>query len=343
MRKLLNTLYVTTPESYLTKDGENIVVKVRDQETFRIPIHNLENVICFGYLGASPQLMELCSENNVGLSFLTPSGRFLARVTGKTQGNVLLRRTQYRMADDEIASLHIARSFTIGKLVNCRTVLRRSLRDHEKVISCDKVLRTDEYLSENLKKINDCDSLDSLRGIEGNCAKAYFSVFNELVLKQRTDFYILERNRRPPRDNMNALLSFLYTLLVHDVQSALEVVGLDPYVGFFHSDRPGRPGLALDMMEELRPFLGDRHALNLVNLQQINKEDFKQREDGGVMLTEEGRKTVLSSWQKRKQEEIEHPYIHESIPIGLVPYSQAMLMSRYLRGDINGYPPFFMN
>lgn len=343
MKKLLNTLYVTTPDSYLSKDGENVVVRSSDEEIFRIPIHNLEGIICFGYLGASPQLMHLCTENNVGLSFLSPEGKFLARINGRTRGNVLLRRTQYRIADDDSASVEIAKNFMIGKIVNCRTILSRSLRDHSAVVSCDRIKRADAYLYDNLTKIDDCTNLDSLRGIEGNCAKAYFDVFDELILKQKQDFFMLDRNRRPPRDNMNALLSFLYTLLAHDVQSALETVGLDPYVGFFHADRPGRPSLALDMMEELRPFMADRHALTMVNLQQIKKDDFFVKENGGVMMTDKGRKEVLVSWQKRKQEVIKHPYLNESIPIGLIPYTQAMLMSRHLRGDIDGYPPFFMN
>lgn len=343
MKKLLNTLYVTTPDSYLSKDGENVVVRSENKEIFRIPIHNLEDVICFGYMGASPQLMQLCSENNVGLSFLTPHGKFLARMTGKTRGNVLLRRTQYRIADDDAASLNITKSFMIGKIVNCRTVLGRGIRDHGSTISCGKIRRTDSYLIENLEKIGGCGDIDSLRGIEGNCARAYFDAFDELILKQKADFYMFDRNRRPPLDNMNALLSFLYTLLALDVQSALESVGLDPYVGFFHTDRPGRAGLALDMMEELRPFLADRHALTLVNLQQVGKGDFFSKEDGGVVLTDKGRKAVLGSWQKRKQEEITHPYLNETISIGLIPYIQAMLMSRYLRGDIDGYPPYFMS
>ena len=343
MRKLLNTLYVTTPDAYLAKDGENVVVKSDGNEVFRIPIHNIEDVVCFGYMGASPQLMQLCSDNNVGLSFLTPQGKFLARVNGKARGNVLLRRTQYRIADDKSASVQIARNFIIGKIVNCRTVLGRGIRDHGETISCNKIRKVDSYLIDNLTKIDNCTELDSLRGIEGNCAKAYFDVFDELILKQKQDFFMLDRNRRPPLDNMNALLSFLYTLLAHDIQSALETVGLDPYVGFFHVDRPGRPSLALDMMEELRPFMADRHALTMVNLQQIKKDDFFIKENGGVIMTDKGRKEILKSWQKRKQEEIKHPYLNETIPIGLIPYTQAMLMSRYLRGDIDVYPPYFMN
>jgi CRISPR-associated protein Cas1 len=343
MRKLLNTLYVTTPESYLTREGENVVVKVNDETKFRIPIHNLEGIVCFGYMGASPQLMRLCSDHHVGLSFLSPSGWFQARVIGKTRGNVLLRRMQYRLADDSTISLDISRSFIVGKIVNCTTVLERSLRDHEDTIDREKVRTVDALLIENLKKTEDCISLDALRGIEGNCAKYYFSVFNELILKQKNDFFFIERTRRPPLDNMNSLLSFFYTLLAHDIESALETVGLDPYVGFFHTDRPGRPSLALDLMEELRPFLADRMALNLVNLCQLSGDDFLKKETGGVLIKDDARKTILGAWQKRKLDQITHPFLREKIPIGLIPYVQALLMARFIRGDLEGYPPFFMN
>lgn len=343
MRKLLNTLYVTTPESYLHRDGENVIVKVGSDEKFRIPIHNLEGIVCFGFMGASPHLMQLCSEHNVGLSFLTPWGKFQGRVNGRVRGNVLLRRTQYRTADNPEASLSIAKCFITAKVVNSRTVLGRSIRDHGEVIECDKVRNADNLLIENLMKIEGCRDADTLRGIEGNCAKFYFDVIDELILKQKDDFFIRDRNRRPPRDNMNALFSFLYTLLAHDVESALETVGLDPYVGFLHTDRPGRASLALDIMEELRPFMADRLALNLVNLQQVCGEDFQKKEGGGVLLTDKGRKAVLAAWQKRKTDEINHPYLDEKIPIGLLPYAQSLLMARFLRGDIDGYPPFFMN
>jgi CRISPR-associated protein Cas1 len=343
MKKLLNTLYVTTPESFLHRDGENVIIKVGNEERFRIPVHNIEGIVCFGYMGATPHLMQLCSDNHVGLSFLTPYGKFLGRVNGRVRGNVLLRRTQFRIADNPEASLDIAKCFITGKVVNCRTVLGRGLRDHGSVIGCEKIRSADNLLIENLMKIEGCTNADSLRGIEGNCAKFYFDVLDELILKQKTDFFIHERNRRPPRDNMNAILSFLYTLLAHDVESALETVGLDPYVGFFHTDRPGRASLALDMMEEFRPFIVDRLALNLVNLQQVCGDDFLKKEGGGIILTDKGRKEVLGAWQKRKQDEITHPYLNEKIPIGLLPYVQSMLMARYLRGDIDGYPPFFMN
>jgi len=343
MRKLLNTLYVTNPDSYLVKDKDNVVVKINKRETFRIPVYNLEGIVCFGYMGASPQLMKLCSDNNIALSFMSPHGQFQARVSGRVRGNVLLRRTQYRIADSPTDSLEIAKSFIIGKTINCRTVLGRSIRDHGEQIDCKKIHSADSLLIDNILKIDDCQTSDSLRGIEGNCAKFYFSVLDELILKQKDDFFIKERNRRPPLDNMNAMLSFLYALLAHDVESALETVGLDPYVGFFHTDRPGRPSLALDMMEELRPFMADRLALKVINLNQVKGKDFLKKENGGVIMTDDGRKEILSAWQKRKQDEITHPYLGEKIPVGLIPYVQAMLMARFLRGDIDGYPPFFMN
>lgn len=343
MRKLLNTLYVTTPESYIHREGDNVIIKVNSEERFRIPIHNLEGIVCFGYMGASPQLMQLCADNNVGLSFLTPNGKFLARVNGRVRGNVLLRRTQYRIADNVEKSLDIAKRFIIGKIVNCRTVLGRSIRDHGEVIQCNKIRSVDTLLIENLQRIDECINLDILRGIEGNCAKFYFNALDELILRQKDDFFISQRNRRPPLDNMNSLLSFFYTLLAHDVESALETVGLDPYVGFFHVDRPGRASLALDMMEELRPFLADRLALNLVNLKQVSGDDFIKKENGAVIMTETGKKEILGAWQKRKQDQITHPYLKEKISVGLVPYVQVMLMARFLRGDIEGYPPFFMN
>jgi CRISPR-associated protein Cas1 len=343
MRKLLNTLYVTTPESYLHRDGENVIIKVGNEECFRIPVHNLEGIVCFGYMGLSPHLMRLCTDNNVGLSFVSPYGEFLGRISGRVRGNVLLRRTQYRTADDPAASLDIAKCFIAGKIVNCRTVLGRSIRDHSDIIGCDKIRFADGLLIDNLQKVEACLTKDALRGIEGNCAKFYFDVFNELILKQKNTYFFSERNRRPPRDNMNALLSFLYSLLAHDIESALETVGLDPYVGFFHTDRPGRASLALDMMEELRPYIADRLALNLVNLQQVCSDDFLKKEGGGILLTEKGRKEVLGAWHKRKQDEMNHPYLNERIPIGLLPYVQSMLMARFLRGDIEGYPPFFMN
>lgn len=340
MRKLLNVLYVTTPESYLSKDGENVVVKVDNSEVFRIPIHNLEGIVCFGYIGASPALMELCAARNVGLSFLSEYGRFYARVMGKVSGNVLLRREQYRRADYENESLGIAKNCIIGKVLNCRAVLKRGVRDHNDSINSPSLKNTVEKLTKKIERIERCTSLDELRGVEGEAAREYFSVLDELILKQKDSFYMHERSRRPPKDNLNAVLSFLYTMLAHDVQSALETVGLDPYVGFLHRDRPGRASLALDLMEELRPYLADRIALTLINRKQINKKGFVHKESGGIIMDPDTKKQVITAWQKRKREEIMHPFLNEKIEIGLIPYAQALLMARFLRGDLEEYPPF---
>ncbi|AEF93431.1 CRISPR-associated protein Cas1 [Desulfotomaculum nigrificans CO-1-SRB] len=341
MRKLLNTLYVMTPDAYLAKEGENVLIRVQEEVKFRIPVHNLEGIVCFGYIGASPAVMALCAERNVALSFLTENGHFLARVTGPVSGNVLLRRKQYRMSDDPVECSKLACAFILGKTANCRTVLQRALRDHSETIQREQVEKAVVSLGTRIEKISRCNSLEILRGLEGEAARIYFSVFDHLILAQKDAFYFCERNRRPPLDNMNALLSFLYTLLMHDVQSALETVGLDPAVGFLHRDRPGRPGLALDLMEELRPFLADRLALSLINRKQIDAKGFIEKESGGIIMKEETRKIVLTAWQKRKQEEIKHPFLNEKIAVGLVPYAQALLLARYLRGDLDGYPVFF--
>jgi CRISPR-associated protein Cas1 len=255
-------------------------------------------------------------------------------------GNVLLRRKQYRIADDEKESLNIAINFIIGKIANCRSVLMRAIRDHEKVIQSDEVLNAISQLTKNIQRIENCDSLGTLRGIEGDSARIYFSVFDHLILTDKSNFFFNDRNKRPPLDNMNALLSFLYTLLTHDIESALEGVGLDPAVGFLHTDRPGRPSLALDLMEELRPYLADRLALSIVNRSQVSKDGFSITEAGGVIMSDAIRKIVITSWQKRKQEELMHPFLNEKIPIGLIPHCQAMLLARYIRGDLDGYPPF---
>ncbi len=340
MRKLLNTLYVTTPESYLARDGENVVIRQNEETKFRIPIHNLEGIVSFGYCGASPSLMGFCAERGVSLTFLTEHGKFLATVQGPVKGNILLRRTQYRVADSLEESLAVSRNFILGKVANSRTVLQRASRDHEVVFDEPVVAESIDYLCNQIERIRRCSDIDKLRGIEGDSARYYFRAFDNLILHQKDTFFFNERSRRPPLDNMNALLSFLYTLLAHEVRSALESVGLDPAAGFLHRDRPGRPSLALDLMEELRPYLADRMALSLVNRKQINGLGFKQKESGGVIMEDDTRKEVITVWQKRKQEEITHPYLNEKIPVGLIPYVQALLLARYLRGDIDGYPPF---
>ena len=340
MKKLLNTLYITSPNSYLIKDGENVVVKVDEKERFRIPVHNLESIVCFGYAGASPGLMYLCSERNVSLSFHNAYGRFIARLDGKVKGNVLLRRTQYRIADDRERSIPLIKHIVKAKILNSRSVLQRMAREREaKQELLESAIRK---LKEKFRIVDNANEIEKIRGIEGDSANLYFSVFDQLITKQKEDFFMKGRNRRPPLDNVNAMLSFVYVLLANDVQSALESVGLDPYVGFYHTDRPGRPSLALDMMEELRAYMADRLVLSMINLKQVNKKGFTSKETGGVVMNDDTRKAVLTAWQKRKQEKITHPFLNEKILLGLLPYSQALLMSRYMRGDIDDYPVFIL-
>ncbi len=341
MKKLLNVLFVTTPEAYLALDGENVLIKKDEQVAMRLPLHNLENIVSFGRSGASPALMGACAERNVGLCFLTPSGRFLARINGKVRGNVLLRKKQYLVSENQEESAHIAASFLVGKIWNCRKVIERALRDHALLVNVPALTAASLSLKDQMGAIRDCTGLDDLMGFEGCAAKIYFSVFDQLVLQQREDFFFKERSRRPPMDNLNSLLSFLYTLLANEVASALETVGLDPYVGFLHQDRPGRPSLALDLMEELRPVFADRLALSLINRKQISGKGFAQKESGGVLMDDDTRKAVLSVWQERKREPLMHPFLKERIDFGLIPYVQALLLARFLRGDLDAYPPFF--
>ncbi len=340
MKKLLNTLFVTTQGAYLLKEGETVAVKIDGEISLHIPVHTLGGIVCFGQVSCSPFLMGFCAENGVSISFLTENGGFLAKVQGPVSGNVLLRREQYRRADDPNDSSVIARALLTGKIANCRTVLQRSLRDHSGKIETDAVSLASRSLINSIRKLQTDYPLDIVRGIEGDSANAYFEVFNHLITSQKDDFIFHERNRRPPLDNVNCLLSFIYTIVMHDVRSALETVGLDPAVGFLHRDRPGRYGLALDIMEEFRPFLADRLALSLINLCQVQGKGFQKKESGAVLMNDDTRKTVLIAYQKRKQEEILHPFIKEKVAIGLLPYVQAMLMARYLRGDLDCYPPF---
>ena len=340
MRKLLNTLYITTENSYATLDGENIVVKVEDTVKGRFPLHILESIYFFSYAGASPALIGKCVDQNIDIVFATPSGKFLARPTGRTKGNVLLRREQYRIADDENRKLMIAKNFIIGKLVNEKRVLDRMVRDHADRIDREKFLDSSASILSIAKAAQVVEDTESLRGLEGRAAVIYFSHFSDMVLRNKTDFLFSKRTRRPPLDNINALLSYVYMMLSSMCASALEAVGLDPYVGFMHTDRPGRVSLSLDLVEELRPVLGDRFVLCLINNGIVNSGDFQVQENGSVLITEDGRKKIQQSWQKRKQEKIEHPFLKEKIEWGLVPYTQAMLLARYIRGDIDAYPPF---
>lgn len=341
MRRLLNTLYVTSPGRYLSLDGENLVVLENTEEKLRLPLHNLEGIVTFGYTGASPALMGACADRNISLSFMRPDGRFLARVTGPAYGNILLRRQQYALADDSEKSLAAARSFIIGKLYNARAVLDRARRDHALRLDAEKLGAASAALHEGMLQAAQAADKDCLRGIEGKAATWYFSVFDDLILQQKEGFAFDVRSRRPPLDPVNAMLSFIYALLGNLCAAALETVGLDPYAGMLHTDRPGRASLALDLMEELRPALADRFVLSLVNKRMVSPDGFVKNESGAVHMDDDTRRAILSAWQSKKQEELRHPFLDEKMSWGLLPYVQALLLARYIRGDLEQYPPFF--
>lgn len=341
MKKLLNSLYVTSQGSYLSKKGEVIVVRAEDGSKKQFPVHILDGIVCFGNVLCSPFLLGHCAENNLSISFLTENGRFLASVRGPQSGNVLLRKEQYRRSDNPKAAAKIACNILAGKIANSRTVLKRLERDHKKRINAGAVRTAITLLDNSAHAIQHPLSLEEARGIEGQAANTYFGCFNELILKDDAALAFTGRNRRPPLDIVNCMLSFVYTLLAHDVRSALESVGLDPQVGFLHRDRAGRPGLALDMMEEFRAFLADRLVLSLINRGEVHPKGFTTKESGAVFMDDETRKTVLVAWQKRKQDELVHPFTKEKIPLGLAFHLQAQLLARHLRGDIDGYPPLF--
>lgn len=340
MRKLLNTLFVLSEDAYLTLDGENVVVKRADDEAGRFPLHALEGIFSFAYPGASPALMGACVKRNISLAFSTPNGRFLARCAGASGGNVLLRRAQYRMADDERASCAVASRMVFGKIYNARWSVGRTLRDHALRVNSTRLQTACERLKSALEQTERAETLDTLRGIEGDAAAEYFGVLDEMILGDKENFFFRGRNRRPALDNVNAMLSFAYSLLSNDCAGALESVGLDSFVGFMHRDRPGRRSMALDLMEELRPCFADRFVLTCVNNRAVSAADFVARESGAVTMTDDGRKKLVKAWQERKRETITHPYLGEKLPWGLVPHVQALLLARYLRGDIDGYAPF---
>lgn len=339
MRKLLNTLYVTTPEAYLSKDGQNVVVSVNQNEIFRIPSINIESIITFGYMGASPGLMKLCCDSGISVTFLSQNGKFISKLQGATKGNVLLRKKQYQLSDDEIWSLHVSKLFIAGKIQNYRYILRRYIRDYGEN---EEVAHAVNVLDLAKRDVFSATDKATLIGYEGLASNAYFGVLPILILNQKDDFPFNGRNRRPPKDAVNAMLSFAYTMIANDVSSALDSVGLDPYVGFLHTLRPGRYSLALDMMEELRAYLGDRFVLSLINKRQITVKDFLYQGDNGVIMTDKGKKNFISAWQNRKREIITHPYLNEKLEIGLIPYVQAMLMARYIRQDLDDYPVFLI-
>lgn len=340
MRKLLNTLYVMTESCYLTLDGENVVIQNGGNTLGRFPLHTLENMICFTYKGASPALMGACAQRQIGMSFFSPQGAFLARVVGQEYGNVLLRKEQYRISDKEKRSITYAKNMIVGKIFNCRWSIERTLRDHAYRVDADKLKNISIALYEALPKADAALEMDELRGIEGKAAEQYFSVLNDMILNQKEDFAFITRNRRPPLDNINAILSFAYTVLAGECANALSSVGLDPYVGFMHGDRPGRKSLALDLMEELRPVLADRFIITLINTKAIQPSHFQKQKDNAVLLTDDGRKVFFNAWQNHKKERITHPYLKEKMEWGLVPYVQALLLARTIRGDVDEYPPF---
>ncbi len=340
MKKMLNTLYVTSEHSYLSLDGETIVVLIKEEEVGRVPLHNLEAVVSFGYRGASPALMGACAERNISLCYLTPQGKFLARITGPVKGNVLLRKKQFETCGEEQESLKVAKNCIAAKVYNARWVLERATRDHGMQIDVEKMKRASGFLRESIRIIQETTSKEQLRGYEGEAASIYFSVFDELILQQKKDFSFQGRNRRPPQDRVNAMLSFFYTILTNQVAAALETVGLDPYVGLLHTERPGRVSLALDLVEELRPIMADRFVISLINKRIVNGKDFQVKENGAILIKEDTRRKILTEWQTRKKETIMHPFLKEKVEWGMVPYVQAMLLGRYLRGDLDAYPPF---
>ncbi|WP_373500914.1 type I-C CRISPR-associated endonuclease Cas1c [Desulfococcus sp.] len=338
MKKHLNTLFVTTQGAYLAKDGETVAVRIDGGVALRVPLHTLASIVCFGNVGCSPFLMGFCGERDVGLSFLTENGRFLARVQGPVSGNVLLRREQYRRADDPAFSAAVAGACVLGKVANSRTVLLRALRDHGDKVDAPALQEGIDRLGAAIRRLQGELALDEVRGVEGDAARVYFNTFDHLIIRDKDHFFMRRRSRRPPLDRINCLLSFLYTLVVNDMRSALESVGLDPAVGYLHRDRPGRAGLALDLMEEFRP-MADRLALSLVNLGQLQQGDFAVSDGGAVRMSDTARKTLLVAYQKRKQEEMVHPFLEERMSLGLFFHTQALLFARYLRDELDGYPP----
>ncbi|MFC6314360.1 type I-C CRISPR-associated endonuclease Cas1c [Lapidilactobacillus achengensis] len=339
MRKLLNTIYVSSPEAYLALDGGNLVVLIGEQKS-RVPLINIESIVSVGYRGVSPGLMRFCVEHRISLVFVSPTGRETCHLVGENNGNVLLRKKQYALSESADDCLEIARNFIIGKIYNQRWVIERVTRDHAERIDQATFKQISSELQLAIDKCLAATDIDSLRGIEGQTANRYDLLFDQFILQQKSDFRFYGRSKRPPLDRVNALLSLTYTMLAHECTAALESVGLDAYVGFMHTDRPGRASLALDLMEELRAPLADRFVLRLINQKMMRPNDFMVKQDGAVLLTDDARRQFFTFWQNRKNETITHPYLGEKIEWGLIPYTQALLLSRYLRGDLDQYPPF---
>ena len=340
MRKLLNTLYVLTETAYLSLDGENVIITSGDDTLGRYPLHGFESIVSFSYRGASPALMGACAERNIDLCFMKPNGTFLCRICGRVRGNVLLRKKQFSVQADPKESLVIVKNIVLGKFFNSRWVLERATRDHPLSVDVDRLKKASGRIKDAITRLNDTSDIDQIRGIEGDTAAEYFGVFNELVLNNNTTFAFTRRSRRPPLDPINAMLSFAYSLLENNCAHALESVGLDPYLGFMHSDRPGRRSLALDLMEEFRSVIADRIVLYCVNNRIIQANMFDCGSNGAVTMNDQGRRLFLKEWQERRKDTLTHPFLKEKIPWGLVPFVQALLLARYLRGDLDAYPPF---
>ncbi len=339
VKKLLNTLYVSTQGIYLRQEGETVVAEKEHRVVLRLPIHTLSGIVCFGNVLCSPYLLGLCGMRGVHVSFLSEHGRFLSRIEGDLSGNVLLRVAQMKAEQDGDSLTSLSKSFVVGKILNTRTLLMRRMRTHGESDSLKKAV---VRLANIVQRVSVAETVESVRGLEGEAASVYFEVFNELFVSQRQEFSIQSRNRRPPLDPTNAMLSFVYTLLAHECEGALKSVGLDPQVGFLHALRPGRSSLALDLMEEFRSVLADRLVASVVNLNQVNAKGFKTTESGAVVMTDDARRTIIDVWQKRKKETIEHPFFKETVEVGLLPYTQALLLARHLRGDLDAYPPFIL-
>ncbi|MDT8447703.1 MAG: type I-C CRISPR-associated endonuclease Cas1c [bacterium] len=341
MKRLLNTLYLTRDGIYLNKERETFKVMKDTKTLMKVPVGTINQIICIGSVTLTPPVMAFCVDQGVSVVYLSEYGRFQVRLEGPTSGNILLRRRQYAIAQEPNTALDVSRSFVLGKLVNAKRVLSRALADHGDRLDQGAFTTTLQRYREARQQVLQTDNLDSLRGIEGELAKRYFALFDQMILNNKEDFYFKGRSRRPPLDRINALLSFLYALLLADCRAALEGVGLDSAAGYLHQDRPGRPGLALDLMEEFRPLLADRLALSLVNRSQVNADDFTLQSAGAVLLNDSGRRKVVAAYQERKTTDITHPFLNEKFAQGLLPHAQALLLARYIRGDLDAYPPYY--
>lgn len=338
---LLNTLYVTTSGAYLHLDNDTVRIEVEHETRLRVPLHHLGGIVSLGDVLISPALIGSCAEAGIGITLLDRNGRFRARIEGPVSGNVLLRKAQYDANANVALALVLARQMVLGKLKNSRTVLQRGAREAKSDDDRKVIEAAVRKFDASLRAAAVADDADVLRGVEGEAARTYFGVFNHLLRADLRPQFVLDgRSRRPPRDAVNALLSYLYTMLTHDCRSALETVGLDPQVGYLHVLRPGRPALALDLVEEFRAVLADRLALTLINRGQLKSADFRSTEGGGVLLADDARRTVAIAWQERKQETIQHPVLEADVPLGLLPQIQARLLARTLRGDVEAYLPF---